>query len=468
MSAGGRGGRSDSDADLLLDTILRHEAGERVGVYSVCSANPLVIEAAVLEALSDGGYALIEATSNQVDQYGGYTGLEPAGFRDLVLELARRHRLPESRVVLGGDHLGPNPWQSLSAEEAMRGAEALVEAYVAAGFTKIHLDCSMPCADDPKPLEDEVVAGRAARLARKAEETSATTARRRDLLYVVGTEVPTPGGAQEELEEVTPTSAGAARATLDHHERAFAEAGLEEAWERVIALVVQPGVEFDHLGVVDYERSAVGALPRVPEDYGRLVFEAHSTDYQLEANLAALVEDHWAILKVGPALTFAMREALFALVAIENELVDREERSELTAVVERRMLEEPGSWEKYYEGDPQTKRLLRRYSYSDRIRYYWSDPEVREAQDRLIENLAEHEIPPPLLSQYLPDQYARVRCSELSPEPETLVLDHVRDALRVYARACAPESSKLAGSSGAAAVSEVHGVHEGYTGEEAT
>ena len=94
----------------LLDTVGRHKGGEAVGIYSVCSAHPLVIEASVQQALGDGGYLLVEATSNQVDQFGGYTGMKPRDFRNIVLNLARRHGLAEDRIVLGGDHLGaPDP-----------------------------------------------------------------------------------------------------------------------------------------------------------------------------------------------------------------------------------------------------------------------------------------------------------------------------------------------------------------------
>jgi D-tagatose-1,6-bisphosphate aldolase subunit GatZ/KbaZ len=421
-----------------LDIVIRHGSGDPVGIYSVCSAHPLVLEAAVLQALDDGSHLLVEATSNQVDQFGGYTGMTPVDFRELVLDTARRHGLPEERVILGGDHLGPNRWQELPGGEAMGYAEGLVEAYVAAGFTKIHLDCSMSCADDPTPLGDDIIAGRAARLARKAEEISEEASEAYSAykpLYVVGTEVPTPGGARETLDEVQPTSPESARATLATHERAFAQEDQGEAWERVIALVVQPGVEFDHLHVIDYERSAARELRQVPDDYSQLVFEAHSTDYQTKANLSALVEDHWAILKVGPALTFSLREALFALAAIEDELVEEEERSGLLGVLERRMIAEPAQWEKYYPGSPETQRLLRRYSYSDRIRYYWSDPEVGAAQARLLSNLEGREIPPPLLSQYLPTQYSRVRLGELPVEPKAFILDHVRDTLQSYARA---------------------------------
>ncbi len=417
---------------LLLETVERHRSGEAVGVYSVCSAHPLVIEASVMQVLGEDGYLLVEATSNQVDQFGGYTGMKPLDFRALVLGLAERRGLPGDRVVLGGDHLGPNRWRGLPAEEAMGHAGDLVALYVASGFTKIHLDCSMACTDDTEPLDDEVVAERAATLAARAEREASGD----EIVYVVGTEVPVPGGAHEALGKLTPTSAGAARATLAAHEEAFRAGGLDGAWERVVALVVQPGVEFDLERVIDYEESATEELRRVLEDRGRLIFEAHSTDYQTRANLAALVRNHWAVLKVGPALTFAMREALFALAAIEDEIVAEEERSELVSVVDRRMREEPGYWEGYYPGGPEAQRLLRRYSYSDRIRYYWSHPDVEGARKRLFTNLAHQKIPQTLLSQYLPLQYERVRLGRLDCAPEALVFDRVRDTLEDYSAAC--------------------------------
>jgi D-tagatose-1,6-bisphosphate aldolase subunit GatZ/KbaZ len=428
-------------SSLLVDTVERHKSGEAVGIYSVCSAHPLVIEASVLQALDDDSYLLVEATSNQVDQFGGYTGMKPQDFRRLVLELARRRGLQEDRIILGGDHLGPNRWQERPADEALSYAGDLIASYVAAGFTKLHLDCSMACADDTNPLDDSVVARRAAKLASRAEQEASARARAPadNPVYVVGTEVPVPGGAHEALHVLTPTSAEAARATLAAHENAFRSEGLERVWNRVIALVVQPGVEFDHERVVDYERSATGELRRVLDDRRLLVFEAHSTDYQTRANLKALVEDHWAVLKVGPALTFAMREALFALAAIENELVAEGERSELLSVVEHRMQEEPGYWEDYYPGGPAAKRLLRRYSYSDRIRYYWSYPDVEDAQRRLFSNLGAREIPQPLLSQYLPRQYERVRHGALESVPEALVFARIRDTLQDYAVACHPQ-----------------------------
>ncbi len=312
-------GPSATSLNPLSETIRRHKAGESVGVYSVCSAHPTVVEAAIAQAAADGGYVLIEATSNQVDQFGGYTGLRPADFRDLVLGIADSAGFARERVVLGGDHLGPNRWQRQAAEPAMANAEVLIAAYVEAGYTKIHLDCSMSCADDPEVLADEVVASRTARLLRVAEDTAHRIGSDGPV-YVIGTEVPVPGGAHETLSALVPTPADRAKRTIDAHRAAFAELGLADVWPRVIALVVQPGVEFDHLNVIDYVHGATAELRHVLDTEPNLVFEAHSTDYQRPAQLRELVEDHWAILKVGPALTFAMREALFALARIEAEL----------------------------------------------------------------------------------------------------------------------------------------------------
>jgi D-tagatose-1,6-bisphosphate aldolase subunit GatZ/KbaZ len=169
-----------------------------------------------------------------------------------------------------------------------------------------------------------------------------------------------------------------------------------------------------------------------------LVFEAHSTDYQTPENLRALVEDHWAILKVGPGLTFALREALFALARIEDELVEESRCSRLTHVIDERMTANPGWWQAYYEGDPRQVRLARRYSYSDRMRYYWPDPVIAAAVAQLVANLDAAGIPLPLLSQHLPDQYHRARRGELPIDARSIVVDRIRDALRPYSQACRP------------------------------
>ena len=425
-----------------LDALVLTHAGDRpAGITSVCSAHPLVLEAALRQGLADGSAVLIEATSNQVDQFGGYTGLRPADFRRLVEEIADRVGFPAGDLVLGGDHLGPHRWRHEDAATAMSHAEVLVRAYVAAGYTKLHLDCSYPCADDvagPEGLAGEVMAARAARMLVAAEDEAARVGLTGALRYVIGTEVPVPGGADHEIAGLVPTTAESALATLQHHREAFATVGHADVWPQVMALVVQPGVEFDHVRVFDYDPDATRSLRRALDDEPAMVFEAHSTDYQSETALAALVADGWGVLKVGPGLTFAMREALFALAAIEAELLAEGDRSRLPEVVEARMLAHPEQWEGYYTGTPEEQALARRYSYSDRMRYYWPDPEIESAVRTLMENLSDRDLPDPLLSAFLPVQYDRVRRGELERAPGELVIDRVRDVLRTYAAAVTP------------------------------
>lgn len=420
----------------LTQMVEQHKRGKASGIYAVCSAHPLVLESAIRYAHANHTPLLIEATSNQVDQFGGYTGMTPADFRDFVCQLADSLGFPQSELILGGDHLGPNRWQNQPAAQAMANADDLIKSYVAAGFKKIHLDCSMSCADDPVPLTDEIVAERAARLAKVAEETSQQHFGESDLVYVIGTEVPVPGGAHETLTELEVTTPEAARATLEAHRHAFEKQGLNAIWPRIVALVVQPGVEFDHTHIIDYQPQKALALSKMVEAYDTLVFEAHSTDYQTPQSLRQLVKDHFAILKVGPALTFALREALFSLAAIEEELLPAKTCSGLRHVLESVMLDRPEYWQSHYHGDGHARRLARGYSYSDRVRYYWPDSQIDDAFERLVRNLADEPIPLPLISQYLPLQYVKVREGNINATPRELIINHIQDILQQYHAAC--------------------------------
>ncbi|KQS53866.1 tagatose-bisphosphate aldolase [Brevundimonas sp. Leaf363] len=422
----------------MRDLVARHKSGQACGIYSVCSAHPLVIEASCDHALkADLDVLLIEATCNQVNQDGGYTGMTPDLFRDFVHGIARKVGFPIERILLGGDHLGPNPWTALPADEAMAKADVLIEQYVAAGFRKIHADCSMSCADDPTPLPEAVIARRAARLIKIAEATQARVGGE-PCVYVVGTEVPVPGGAAEDLPELELTTPDAARATLEAHRVIFAEEGLSDAWPRVVGIVVQPGVEFDHHKVIDYDRSKAVALSAALDDQPHVVFEAHSTDYQTPTALKALVEDHFAILKVGPGVTFALREALWALDAIEREWIDADKASSFRQTAIDRMKAEPRNWAKYYHSTGAALDFDLQYSLSDRIRYYWPDAEIVAAQDRMFANLTDNPPPMALISQYLPQAVAALRDAGAAITPASLVIAHVGVTLEFYRAACTP------------------------------
>ena len=415
--------------------------GKNVGIYSVCSANGYVIEAALKRGLSDGSCVLIESTANQCDQNGGYTGMKPMDFKKFVLGIAEKVGFDKGRLFLGGDHLGPLTFAGKPEAEAMADAEELIRHYVGAGFTKIHIDTSMKVADDDPDarLSDEVIARRGARLARVAEETYHKLLESEPdaiaPVYIVGSEVPIPGGAVGAVDQgVQVTRVEDFKNTVAAFEGAFRKEGLEDAWNNVIAVVVQPGVEEKDSGCTEYDRAKAKDLMASIKDFPNLVFEGHSTDYQTKIKLRELVEDGVGILKVGPALTFAMREGMFALAHIEEELLYGTDiqPSRFIETLDKAMLADGKHWRKHYQGTELELRMKRKYSFSDRCRYYMPMPAVEEAKERLIGNLRKLGIPLNLLSQFMPSQYTKVREGTLENDPVALVEDRITNTIDEY------------------------------------
>lgn len=423
----------------ILHLVSEHKSGEVIGLTSVCSANLYVIKAAILNAKKHNQTLLFESTSNQVDQFGGYTGITPSQFKKLVFDSAASLNFPVENLILGGDHLGPNRWQDENSNSAMQKAKDQIAAYISAGYTKIHLDASMKCADDGNqkvPLDPAVVAERSAILCKVSEETFIKSGNDNELpVYVIGTDVPPPGGAKEDHNKISITSAKEVEGTIELTKKAFEKYNLQDAWTRVVAVVVQPGVEFGDSVVFDYDRNKSRGLVDVIENYPNIVYEAHSTDYQKKELLKQMVEDHFAFLKVGPWLTFAFREAVFALALIEKELLSSKRGiilSNLLDVMEESMIASPKYWEKYYNFSDEENRLRRMYSYSDRIRYYWTDEKVNKSLLTLIHNLKENKIPQTLISQYLPEEYFAIREGVLSENPEEIILHKISNVLDIY------------------------------------
>ena len=430
----------NTSGSKFLEIIQQNRRGGNGGVYSVCSAHPAVIDAAVQQALRDNSVLCVESTSSQVNQEGGYTGQKPQQFANFIFAQAKSAGLSRNQIVLGGDHLGPFPWRNLESSIAMEKAYGLVRACVLAGYQKIHLDASMPCADDPKLLDPSVVAKRAAVLAEAAESAFAELPAGSDqLVYIVGTEVPPPGGETVEGAPPAVTTKDHVQQTLDAFQSSFNERNLSAAWKRVIGLVVQPGVEFGDDVVFLYDRSKAQSLSSaLPKDL-TIVYEAHSTDYQTTQALSELVADHFAILKVGPWLTFAYREAVFALSAIERELLGTNTAvrlSDVRGALESAMLRNPTYWKSYYHGDEAKLRYARAYSYSDRCRYYWPEKEVQQEVERLMANLKNRILPSALISQYLPLEYELYRTGQIAARSQDLIRAHIQVVLHQYAKAC--------------------------------
>ena len=422
-------GKSSTMADNLRDIIRRNRAGERIAITSVCSAHPDVLRASLMLARDLGQTVVIEATSNQVNQDGGYTGQRPADFIASVRALAKDVGLPDAHLIFGGDHLGPQVWRAGAADDAMAKARVMIADYVQAGFSKIHLDCSEGCAGEPAQLGDMQAAARAADLAAIALKAAPDPAA---LMFVIGTEVPPPGGARmDEDGEFAPTTAASARATLAAHARAFESAGINGALRQIGGLVVQPGVEFSPMHFHALPMARDPGLAAVLADWPGVCLEAHSTDYQPPAVFPRLSELGFAFLKVGPALTFAYRRAIYALDALAGQTGWRD-GAPIPETMEALMLAAPRHWQAHYHASSGDLRVQRHFGLADRIRYYWPRPEAMAAVEALMHSLSGQYLPDPMLSQaFTPDVIATARQMGASM-PQALILAEIQAALRPY------------------------------------
>ncbi len=430
--------------DYLRELVAKHKRNGRIGLTSVCSANRLVVEAAIEHAKQRNIMACIESTAQQVNQYGGYVGMQPGQFAEYVRQTAAQAGLPKEWLILGGDHLGPEPWKFETSDVAMSKACELVRRCVHAGYRKLHLDASSPCRDDILSghtyLSIETIADRTAALCASAEAVFKTRPEGEDgLSYIVGTDVPPPGGQSEDNLEIPTSSVGEIAETISQMRRTFDEKGLESAWNRCAAVVVQNGATFGPETVWAYDGRKTKDLKEFIAGHENLVFEAHSTDFQTQTALTDMVRDHFAILKVGPCLTFAMREAFYALAHIEQEWLKTRPGatfSGLPEVVQHILMMDQRHWQDHYRGDAPYQCYLSAYGFSDRVRYYWSNPRITEAVALLVHNLSHYGIPLPLLSQYMPAQYEAVREGRLSCTPTHLVKSKIKEILNKYSSAC--------------------------------
>jgi len=412
----------------IASLIQRNRSGETVGLPCFCTANEQVLHAVFQYAQAHQVPAVIEATCNQVNQDGGYTGMRAADFRDWMGSLAKQYNVSTKSIILGGDHLGPNPWRHLNAGEAMDKACVLVKDYAEAGFKKIHLDASMACGGEPTP-SFELVAQRAARLCKIAEQHSPHPD---ELIYIIGTEVPIPGGETDDMGGLTLTSVDRLNDTIDTHKEAFDKEGLSHVWPKIVSVVTQPGVDFSHTAIHRFEPEKAESLSGAIQKFDSMTFEAHSTDYQPTEALAELVNKQFFFLKVGPELTFRMREAVLALAKIEQQLVPEQNQSAIVQVMDNAMDENPEHWMPYYQGSKDEVKRLRHFSYSDRIRYYWTVPAVQSALQKLFSNFDELPIPQTMVSQF----FSSREFGALDASAKQLCSDHIAKCIGRYYEAC--------------------------------
>ena len=96
--------------------------------------------------------------------------------------------------------------------------------------------------------------------------------------------------------------------------------GIKEAWNHVIAAVVQPGVEEKDAGCEEYDRERAKDLMASIKEYDQLVFEGHSTDYQTKYKLRELVRRWCWNLKSRSRIDICCNVKVFSLVLSKKNL----------------------------------------------------------------------------------------------------------------------------------------------------
>ena len=422
--------------------INKNKKGEPKGVYSICNINKYVLETALLYSSPKNDYLLIESTCNQVNQFGGYSGMTPNKFKEYVLSISSKIGFPKENLIIGGDHIGPFPFKNENPTIAMEKSHELIKSCVQAGYSKIHIDTSIALKGDKikdnGQIDKELIAKRCVDLVKTAESLINKYNYCNDYapVYVIGTDIPAPGGSEEVIKGKRVTSVSDFMETMEITKELFYKNKLFEAWERVIAVVIQPGVEHGEHIVIDYDSKATKKLTEIlNNNYPNIVFEAHATDYQTAENLKKMVEDKFIILKVGPSLTYALREAAFMLELIEKELFNSKPDVQLSMfqeVLDKAMVDDPLYWKDYYSGNESEIKLSRKYSFFDRSRYYWNNKKVHESFELLIKNLSDSIIPLTLISQFLPVQYEKIRNGELDLNPLSLIRDKIINVIDKY------------------------------------
>lgn len=421
---------------------------KHVGIYSACTANPICIEAVLENAKETKSLCLIESTANQVNQFGGYTGLTPEDFAKFVYRIGNKTGIDSNQIILGGDHLGPLTWTNVNSNTAMENAKKLIETYVLAGYTKIHIDTSMRLQDDASKLDNNLIVQRSIELAKTVQKAyEKLHSKNPNTLFpvlVVGSEVPIPGGAQSRDNQMHITTPSDLIDTIQAYESGFISNGLDDLWQQVIAIVAQPGVEEADLMPVEYNHKMAQPLMKAIQSYPNLVMEGHSTDYQTKTKLRQMVKDGVGILKVGPALTFALREGLFALSFMEDILYQNSPtKSHFRHRLEEAMVSQPRYWVSHYHGNESDLYIKRQYSFSDRCRYYLPQETIDDAIKKLCTNIDNIKIPMSVLSQFMPLQYQRVRDGLLDLNSMSLLKDHIKDVIRDYTYATQQEKMTI-------------------------
>jgi len=337
---------------------------------SFCTSNFDVIKAIILYAKVKNLPILIESTSSQVNQFGGYTNNKPYQFKNKIFKICSELNYPKKKIMLGADHLGPFPWLEYKGLTAWKNSINLLKSCIKSNYKKIHIDTCYDLKDQKKLSKKDII---------KKSLDLFKIAKKKNIFFVFGTETPFPGSMSNLKEGFTKVE------TLKKEVNIYLKYFKTINYKSRFAYVIEPRMSFSHFK----SSKPKILLLKKHVDFSKkknFFFEAHSTDYQSQSVLRKLVLNNFKFLKVGPELTFFFLKAILAMEKIEKDF-SKYKKSKITKVLLLNMNKYPTYWQKYYKGSKSYIQKLLLQSQLDRIRYYWDKKEVSKSIFLLKKNI---------------------------------------------------------------------------------
>lgn len=333
---------------------------------SFCTSNFNVIKLLIIFAKHNKLPVLIESTSNQINQYGGYTYLKPKQFLEKIKRIAKNLRYKE-KIIFGADHLGPLPWKDFENNNAIKKSKKLFKDVIKAGYKKIHIDTGMKLKGDDF-LSKQTIFKRCKSIFNTVNRKSI-----KNIFFVFGTEVPTAGG--ENKYDLKNTNISSIKKDIAYYKKL----------KKNFSLVIEPGLSFTNQKIYKLKMTSCSQKKKFSQKNG-FTYEAHSCDYQNLSSLKKLVKNNFKFLKVGPELTFNYMNAILKMEKIEK-LFFRSNLSEIKKNFSEEMDINKTFWKNYYLGDKKKIEYLKFNSYLDRSRYYWNKKKVISSLKILEKNI---------------------------------------------------------------------------------
>lgn len=337
---------------------------ENKGLPSFCTANFLVLKTLLIFCKKNKLPALIESTSNQVNQFGGYSKNQPKDFIKKMHGFIKSFKINKKSIYFGGDHLGPLPWKNNKSSIALKNSIKLIDLYLKANYQKIHIDTSIQCKDD-KFITDKIIFARTEYILKNLTNKKKLN----KIFFVFGTEVPFAGGNDKKKFKITKNNK-----IITDYQNFSKLLNSEKLSSKDFALVIEPGMKFKNNSITKPNFKSF-EVNRKFSKKNKFYYEAHSTDYQDPETLKKLVNNNFKILKVGPELTYNLIKSFLFMQEIEKFFLRR--KSNFQKIIIKKMLFNNFYWKDFFKRGSKKKlekNLLN--SFYDRARYYLCNNDV--------------------------------------------------------------------------------------------